>query len=47
MALGACIVACLPPATRRLGGILFFVIAGVGAIYFFLNDAFRTFAPSG
>lgn len=46
IALGACLAACVPASTRRMGGILLFVLAAVGTIAFFVDDALRTFTPS-
>ncbi len=46
-AMGACLIASLPPRTRRMGGVLLFVVAGVAVLFFFLQDVFASFTPKG
>lgn len=46
LAAGACLLACLSSNTRRVGGILFFVVLGVAGIFFFLNHVYVEFTPS-
>ena len=43
--LGTCLLACLPRASRRLGGILLFVVAGVAGVNFFLTNVFASYLP--
>ena len=42
----ACLLACLAPSTRRWGGIIFFIVLGVGAIYFSVNYVYDSFLPA-
>lgn len=46
LALTACLFACLPRASRRLGGTLLIVLAGVWGFCFFVNAAYQSYAPS-
>ena len=43
--LGVCLLACLPRTSRRLGGILLFVVAGVAVVNFFLTNVFASYLP--
>ena len=45
--LGACLLACLPRRTRRIGAILLLMVAGAAALDFFLDYTFKSFAPGG
>jgi hypothetical protein len=45
-AITACLFACIPSATRRLGGVLLFVIIASGSISLFVGDVLRNFTPA-
>ena len=43
--LAVCLLACVPRSTRRWGGVLFFVTAGVLGLSLFVNYAYSEFIP--
>ena len=47
IALGVCLLVCLPPGTRRLGGIMIFAVLGAAVLFFFIKSVFTQFTPAG
>lgn len=46
LALAACVIACLPPKTRRVGGIFLCVLGGVAGVSFFIQSVYHSFLPT-
>ncbi len=42
-----CSVVCIPPGTRRIGGISLCAVLAAAVIYFFIRGVFAEFTPAG